>query len=53
MRTPRYALKQNWTLNYFLWDGLDVPSSLNADGTVKEEYTQSKSPIPNIGTRRK
>jgi len=45
----RYAIKANGTLNYFLWDGLDVLQEQNADGTVKEEYTQAKVPLAGIG----
>ena len=45
----RYAINQNGTLNYFLWGGLDVLQELNANGTVKEEYTQAKVPIAGIG----
>jgi YD repeat-containing protein len=42
-KLQRYALRQGSTLNYFLWDGMDTLQELNADGTVKEEYTQAKN----------
>jgi RHS repeat-associated protein len=48
-RLQRYALNKNGTINYFLWDNLDLLQELKADGTVQEEYTQAKSPIAGIG----
>jgi RHS repeat-associated protein len=34
---------------YFLWDGPNLLQELNADGTVKEEHTDVRTPIAGIG----
>lgn len=34
---------------YFLWDGPNLLQEQNADGTVKEEHTNMKTPIAGIG----
>lgn len=37
------------TVTYFLWDGLNLLQTLNADGSVKEERTNSRTRISGIG----
>ena len=45
----RYAMVVAGTATYFLWDGPNLLQELNADGTVKEEHTNARTPIAGIG----
>jgi RHS repeat-associated protein len=45
----RYAINEFGASTYFIWDGLNLLQERNADGTVKEEYTNAVTNIPGIG----